>query len=570
MKRLVLSFTSNPSPQLVETTFEHPVLGKDRQLRAVRGDDVGASSDAAGSFKWTSAVKALAVLLLRSAAWGRRCPDEREDKIPVVEGWHGSPAASLNYAISKSTSWLGGMFGTDANDRSNIVFLINRSNPDFKTLPGEPVVLCVDVDALPPEAIQIVLDRAPVESADELENMASEIELQCGKPMGHSASAGADSVTFDSNQSAAKKGQPSDREESRPPLPRDDWASTAETEIHFADSIAYHSAAFAGRVGELTTINDRLSSSDGAYVFVEGPSGFGKTALLAQLTERYPHAAYHFFNQSLSGTTVLFDPNRETCFLRNLCGQILRKSASKKRIPEADPRAAYLVLLAEPLPPETCRIVIIDAVDEIDPTRNFLKGLFPHDLGARTFVVFSARTIGDRSFVRHVGLTASDIALTITLDRFDSGGVAALLRKAGGDAVEWSANERFVGALLATTDGDPFYLRFLAEDIRAGRIGPENIGETPKGLYDYLDSQFEILSRCAQRQQQRDVLGYILTAKGPISRATLISCVEGLDHLNFEATIQGIRRFLLEHRGEFTFCHERFRQYFLDKAGLSS
>ena len=235
-----------------------------------------------------------------------------------------------------------------------------------------------------------------------------------------------------------------------------------------------------------------------------------------------------------------------------------------------DLRAAYLSLVSEPGPTDVRTLVIIDAIDEIAPSQSSLKGLFPHRLGSSVYVIFSARTIGDRDHLRHVGLSAVDIPLTIRLERLDLRGIVALLRKAGGRAEPLAEDGQFAEALLETSEGDPFYLRFLAEDVRDGRIGPTNVSDTPRGLYDYLDLQFDLLSQCAQRQQQRDVLGYILTAKGPLSRAALIARVQGLDAINFDTTISGIRRFLLERGGELAFCHERFKEYFQHKAGITS
>ncbi|NIM12589.1 MAG: AAA family ATPase [Candidatus Aminicenantes bacterium] len=341
-----------------------------------------------------------------------------------------------------------------------------------------------------------------------------------------------------------------------------------DTEIHFSDLISYHCSVFAGRNREISAIKNCISETTWSYIFIEGPSGFGKTALLAYLTKIFHNASYHFISQALAGKSALFDPNSEEFFLANLCRQIIKKSNKRNNIITQDLRGAYLSFLNETNSDKEPTIIIIDAVDEVDQNRNFLRGLFPHRLANNNYLIFSARSIGDRSYLHNIGLSSTDKVTIIKLDRFDLDGISSLLKRAGGQAGQWVKNWHFIENLQQITDGDPFYLRFLVEDIRDGLIGTSNICEIPRGLYDYLDLQFELLSNSAESKQQRDILGYILTAKGPLSRSALISCVAGLDPINFDKTIRSIRRFLIENQGEFTFCHERFRQYFIEKAQL--
>ena len=338
-----------------------------------------------------------------------------------------------------------------------------------------------------------------------------------------------------------------------------------DSQVHFADLIAYHCSVFAGRAREIAQIRETISAQESGYIFVEGLSGFGKTALLSHLTQSLVNPVYHFMSQAMSGSSDMFDPNREDCFLAGLCRQLRETAHRKGAVNVNDLRGTYLSLLTEEGDAGETTLVIIDAVDEVEPNRNFLRGLFPHRLPRNTFVIFSARTIGDRNYLPYLGLSNSDISYTVTLDRFDVEGTCALLKRAGGKAAGMADEPESVAVLYQVTEGDPFYLRFVVEDIRDGLITADNIADAPRGLSEYLDLQFELLSKSATSQQQRDVLGYILHAKGPLSRSHLSALVRGLDPINFDVSIQGIRRFLIEHNGAFTFCHERFRQYFEDK-----
>src|SRR5205085_2265597 len=107
-------------------------------LSTVRGKDIGANV-ASGTFEWTAAVQVLAAYLLRCAVWGLRNSEHQFGPewrllpdFPRLEGRRGTPAASLNYAISKAPKWICEMFGCDVNGEPHLRRLIYRSNADFK------------------------------------------------------------------------------------------------------------------------------------------------------------------------------------------------------------------------------------------------------------------------------------------------------------------------------------------------------------------------------------------------------------------------------------------------------
>ena len=115
MPKLKLWFSSDNSPQLLKTEFEHPLLSEKRT--AVRGKSAGAYHDTA-TFQWTGAVQALCMLCL--------------NKDEVLEGYQGSPASSLDYALSKQPMWLLEMFGWDVNGESLARRIIKRTNTSRK------------------------------------------------------------------------------------------------------------------------------------------------------------------------------------------------------------------------------------------------------------------------------------------------------------------------------------------------------------------------------------------------------------------------------------------------------
>jgi len=141
MRSLKLYFESG---QLTEVIFRENVSGEAR--RSIRGKTGGAFRTA-GSFQWTSAVKALGLLLAQTSL---------NPQNSTIQGHAGSLAASLDYALSKQPVWIAEMFGCDQQGISYARRLILRTNPERKR-PG-PVVLAVNHVYLPPMAIEVFVD----------------------------------------------------------------------------------------------------------------------------------------------------------------------------------------------------------------------------------------------------------------------------------------------------------------------------------------------------------------------------------------------------------------------------
>lgn len=135
----------------------------DAVRRTIRGKTGGAFRYA-GSFQWTSAVKALSLLLVRASL---------SPQNSAIQGHVGSLAASLDYAISKQPAWITEMFGCDQQGISFARRLILRTNPERKR-PG-PVVLAVNHVYLPSAAIEIFTNDTKC-SAIDLEKLIASLE----------------------------------------------------------------------------------------------------------------------------------------------------------------------------------------------------------------------------------------------------------------------------------------------------------------------------------------------------------------------------------------------------------
>ncbi len=146
--------------QLIEVAFSDK---ENAQRVSVRGK-TGGPFRTAGSFQWTSAVKALALLLAKT----RLNPEEA-----LLQGETASFATSLDYAISKQPAWLCEMFGCDQQGISLARRLVLRTNPERKR-PG-PVTLGINQLFLNAAHINIYVEGTPC-SDENLARLVWELE----------------------------------------------------------------------------------------------------------------------------------------------------------------------------------------------------------------------------------------------------------------------------------------------------------------------------------------------------------------------------------------------------------
>ncbi len=163
--KLTLWFYGSTHLELYRSSFS---LQEETRL-CVRGKSQGSFS-AHGTFQWTPAVQALSTLLLRSVYAKREGRDE-----PVgLYGESGTPASSLDYALSKEPRWLLEMFGWDDRGKAMLRRYIRRTNPERK-LPG-PVRLCFSKEFLQTCSIEIVLNDLLVVDQTVLHSLIESVE----------------------------------------------------------------------------------------------------------------------------------------------------------------------------------------------------------------------------------------------------------------------------------------------------------------------------------------------------------------------------------------------------------
>jgi hypothetical protein len=251
------------------------------------------------------------------------------------------------------------------------------------------------------------------------------------------------------------------------------------------------------------------------YLVVRGEPGIGKTAVLAGLVKRYGWV--HHFTSAPQGI------RSAAAFLANVCAQlIVRYGLDHPALPpEATRDGGFLArLLAEAATGTEPVVVVVDALDEADPTGTAANRLFlPPDLPPNVYFVVSTRETADPElFVR----SRRDIPLRDDDPRNIEDIRAYLAIHA--DSLPGTA----VDELLGKSDGNFMYVVHILRDIASGALTMETVDDVrrlPHGLKAYYQRHWrEMRSGDPERfgRYQEPVLCLLATAREPVAAERLV------------------------------------------------
>lgn len=174
---ITLYFDGHSEFELVRSEFR--TATPRAHIICIRGKSAGAF-DGLGSFQWTAGVRAVCSAFLRFVL------SERGTRIEhCLVGGKGSLAASLDYALSKSPTWLEEMFGLTPRGGLYARRLFSISNPNRKR-PG-PVAVAVNNQLFTCDEVSFVLNGRTLTGGAELILLLEAIEGQ--KPVETASSA---------------------------------------------------------------------------------------------------------------------------------------------------------------------------------------------------------------------------------------------------------------------------------------------------------------------------------------------------------------------------------------------
>ncbi|MDX2480186.1 MAG: ATP-binding protein [Desulfuromusa sp.] len=280
----------------------------------------------------------------------------------------------------------------------------------------------------------------------------------------------------------------------------------------FQTMVKERTKRFVGREFVFQTIDDLLVNPDfpSGYIVISGEPGIGKTALIAEMVNRYGYV--HHFNSAPQNIRYTRD------FLKNVCAQlIVRYDLKHYMLPsEVGRHSGFLSqLLSEAIEKADIAsvVILIDALDEVDYIDlplgvNILY--LPPALPDNVYFVVSTRAQKDIRLVvdRRKNIYISDD------DPFNLEDVKQYIRNFLNEyrakinhRIEKSGVEEdeFMEVITEKSEGNFMYLVYVLRDIRDGKLTTENIDDIrnlPQGLQDYYKRHWYAMR--VQNEEQFD------------------------------------------------------------------
>lgn len=331
---------------------------------------------------------------------------------------------------------------------------------------------------------------------------------------------------------------------------------------HHCDEVVRDHALFGGRRQELQTLIDFARSEDRGYLFVTGPLGYGKTALLVALTRALAHdkpaPVVHFLDRRYQ-KWLGWRPG-----LENLCRQLMMIHGLGGRLPDTEHGLSvlYVELLALPPPPGQQVVVILDGIEEAIGLWDIGASLFPAELPARVKLIFSAQAMADRDWLKDFRLPLSPDRV-LTIDRLKLSDVTDILTVSG---VATPTPEATAARLLELSGGDPFDLAELLVDLR-------NVAGDPDRLHPSSTSRGPLPTWWAELTETvgpafPDLMCTLAVAVAPLRKEELVA-VDPDDELKgttMPAVLRSAARYITgDHEHGYQLKHARVRRFVMNE-----
>jgi len=287
---------------------------------------------------------------------------------------------------------------------------------------------------------------------------------------------------------------------------------------------------FVGRRYVFEAIREFLQGKPKGYFILEADPGVGKSAILAKLVQLSQGHCLTHFNSQGSGIVTAGQ------FLESICTQLI-EGYLKDKYPSLPPNTnqdgnVFAQLLGEAsktLPPGQKLVIVVDALDEVDLTKqqqgsNVLY--LPDALPDNVYFILSKRP-------KQLPLPLNDYHTTFDLMQYpaesaqDARHYAQKRWQESPQIQEWvsrtSTPEEFFPELVAKSENNFMYLRYVLNDIRDGLYQGETIDSLPRGLRQYYQKHWHIMGMNANPLPVEKIfIIYVLSeAREPISRRLL-------------------------------------------------
>ncbi|WP_439638107.1 ATP-binding protein [Spirulina sp.] len=261
---------------------------------------------------------------------------------------------------------------------------------------------------------------------------------------------------------------------------------------------------FVGRRFVFEAIQDFLRDSPKGYFFIEADPGVGKSAIMARLVQLFKGGCLTHFNIQSQGIVT---PEK---FLRNICTQLIQSfQLNDGRLPEQATEDGNVLghLLAEAaktLGPGKKLVVVVDALDEVDSSGQ-TKGsnllYLPDALPNQVYFIMSKRP-------QSLRLPSSDYLVSFDLMQYPAESAKDARRYAekrygrspqiqGWVTARQLTSEQFLTNLVARSENNFMYLRYVLNDIEKGLYESESLESLPLGLRSYYQKHWDLMGMLA-------------------------------------------------------------------------
>lgn len=337
--------------------------------------------------------------------------------------------------------------------------------------------------------------------------------------------------------------------------------------LSFQRTIDFHTEGFSGRSEYFEKI-DHAIAGPFRCVWIRGFAGYGKSALMARLSQQHPEAIPYFISPERGAAEA-------STYLRYICEAIIQRFQFSDVLTDeqlSSPKDLKRVLddlmrrAVEALPENKKLILLVDALDEslryASSQDEMIDAYLPENRDAvPERVVFIITSRPEEVNLGHLA------DLTLDLQPFSRDQVVAILGKYGwgGDAAEIAYKK---------SDGQPIYFRFLLDEAKRGAITAEIAKSLPDGIQAFYDRFWREGDKDEKRHAlHRDLLGFLAASAEPLTDVDLWELESGIDpkvtHQDIRAafTKDRLGRFVIGSR-RYSLFHDTLRAFSVERSGI--
>jgi hypothetical protein len=342
--------------------------------------------------------------------------------------------------------------------------------------------------------------------------------------------------------------------------------------------IAEKTQGFVGRQYVFKAIRNFLNQQPKGYFILEADPGVGKSAILARFVQLFKgHCLTHFNGQSLGA----IDAKQ---FLTNICTQLIAGyGLNYPSLPEnttegPDVLITLLREASQKLPPGKKLVVVVDALDEVDSSKQSTGSnvlYLPDALPNNVYFILSKRP-------QELLLPPPTYRRTFDLMQYpaeseiDARYYAEKRLQQSPQIQQWvternSTPETFLTELVAKSKNNFMYLRYVLNDINDGLYQNETLDGLPTGLREYYQKHWQIMGMNAEPlpiDKIRTI--YVLSeAREPVSRR-LLAQLMAVEEYTLPPVLKKWQQFLrlqkVEGETRYTVYHASFSDFLKEQA----